>query len=67
METLTSGIRDVEDSALEFTALFVAAAVVMLVAWRGRRDLAIILCLVALAACTATFLHHATDTLKLSF
>ncbi len=52
---------------MEFTALFLAAAVVMLVAWRGRRSLALTLFAVLLAAGVATYMHHATDTLKLSF
>lgn len=52
---------------MEFTALFLAIVVVMLIAWRGSRALALSLSLVVLVACAATFLHHATDTLKLSF
>jgi hypothetical protein len=52
---------------MEFTALFLAAAVVMLVAWRGSRSLALTLLAVTLIASIATYLHHATDTLKLSF
>jgi len=40
---------------------------VMLVAWRGSRSLAFTLFAVVLAASVATYLHHATDTLKLSF
>ena len=52
---------------MEFTALFLAAAFVMLVAWRGPRGLALALFAVLLTACVATYLHHATDTLKLSF
>jgi phosphatidylglycerophosphate synthase len=52
---------------MEFTALFLAVAVVMLVAWRGPRSLALILFAAVLIASVATYLHHATDTLKLSF
>jgi phosphatidylglycerophosphate synthase len=52
---------------MEFTALFLAVAVVMLVAWRGPRRLALTLFAVVLLASIATYLHHATDTLKLSF
>ena len=52
---------------MEFTALFIAAAIVMLVGWRGSRSLALILFAALLIASVATYLHHATDTLKLSF
>lgn len=54
---------------MEFTALFLAAAIVMLVAWRGPRPVALALALFAalLVASLATYLHHATDILKLSF
>ena len=52
---------------MEFTALFVAVTIVMLVAWFGRRSLALALFAVVLAASVATDLPHATDTLKLSF
>jgi hypothetical protein len=52
---------------MEFTALFLAVAVVMLVAWRGPRSLALTLFAAVLLASIATYLHHATDTLKLSF
>lgn len=52
---------------MEFTALFLAAAIVMLVSWRGSRTLAMSLFAVLLVACAATYFHHATDTLKLSF
>lgn len=52
---------------MEFTLLFLILAVVMLIAWRGPRLLAIGLCGAVLIACIATYLHHATDTLKLSF
>jgi hypothetical protein len=52
---------------MEFTILFLAIAIVMLVAWRGPRPLAMGLFGVVLVACVATYLHHATDVLKLSF
>ena len=52
---------------MEFTALFLAVTVVMLVAWRGRRSLALVLFAGVLLASLATYLHHATDALKLSF
>lgn len=52
---------------MEFTALFLAVTFVMLVAWDGPRSLALTLFAVVLVASIATYLHHATDTLKLSF
>jgi hypothetical protein len=52
---------------MEFTLLFLATAIVMLVAWRGPRPLALGLFAATVIACVATYLHHATDTLKLSF
>jgi Family of unknown function (DUF5993) len=52
---------------MEFTALFLAVTVVMLVAWWGARTLALALTAATLAASVATYLHHATDVLKLSF
>jgi hypothetical protein len=52
---------------MEFTVLFLAIAIVMLVAWRGPRPLALGLFAAVLVACVATYLHHATDTLNLSF
>ncbi|HEY0569393.1 MAG TPA: DUF5993 family protein [Xanthobacteraceae bacterium] len=52
---------------MEFTALFLAVTIVMLVAWRGSRPLALALYAAVLIACVATYLHHATDPLKLSF
>lgn len=52
---------------MEFTALFLAIAIVMLVAWYGSQSLALVLSAAVLVACVATYLHHATDTLKLSF
>jgi hypothetical protein len=52
---------------MEFTLLFLADVIVMLVAWRGPRPLAMSLFAAVLIACVATYLHHATDVLKLSF
>ena len=52
---------------MEFTLLFLAASILMLVAWRGSRALALGLYTAVMVACAATYLHHATDTLKLSF
>jgi hypothetical protein len=52
---------------MEFTALFLAVAIVMLIAWRGSRPLALGLFAAALVACVATYQHHATDTLQLLF
>ena len=52
---------------MEFTALFLAATIVMLAAWSRARTLALALFGATLLGCIATFLHHATDTLKLSF
>jgi len=52
---------------MEFTALFLAVTIVMLVAWRGPRSLALAMFAAVMLAAVATYLHHATDTLKLSF
>jgi hypothetical protein len=52
---------------MEFTALFLAVTIVMLAAWRGTRTLALALFAVTLVACVVTYLHHASDVLKLSF
>ena len=52
---------------MEFTALFLAVTVVMLVAWRGPRKLTLTLFAVLLIACVATYFHHASDALTLSF
>ena len=52
---------------MEFTALFLAILIVMIVAWRGSRALAMALLVLVLVGSVATFLHHATDALKLSF
>jgi uncharacterized protein DUF5993 len=52
---------------MEFTALFLAVTIVMLVAWYGSRTLALLLFAAVLTGSVATYLHHATDVLKLSF
>jgi len=52
---------------MEFTGLFLAVAVVQLVAWRGLRPLAVGLFAATLIAAVLTYLHHASDTLNLSF
>jgi hypothetical protein len=52
---------------MEFTLLFLAIAIVMLAGWRGPRSLALGLFAAVMVASVATYLHHATDTLKLSF
>jgi hypothetical protein len=52
---------------MEFAALFLAVTVVMIAAWRGARTIALALFAVTLIASVATYLHHATDVLKLSF
>jgi Family of unknown function (DUF5993) len=52
---------------MEFTLLFLAVTIVLLAAWLGPRMLALVLFGVTLAASIATYLHHATDVLKLSF
>jgi hypothetical protein len=44
---------------MEFTVLFLAVTIVIIVAWWGTRPLAL--------ASVATYLHHASDVLKLSF
>jgi hypothetical protein len=66
-------IRQVEISSLqsgkkmEFTVLFLCSLVVMAVSWWGSRRLALALFSIVLVASVATYLHHATDTLNLSF
>jgi Family of unknown function (DUF5993) len=54
-------------TTMEFAALFLAVTIVMLAAWWGTRALALALFAVTLMACVATYLHHASDVLKLSF
>ena len=52
---------------MEFSALFLGLAVAMAVTWWGSRTLALALFAAILIASAATYLHHATDVLKLSF
>jgi len=52
---------------MEFTALFLGLAAVLLVAYFGRRRLALVLFAVTFIASVAIYLHHATDRLQLSF
>jgi hypothetical protein len=52
---------------MEFAALFLAVTIVMLVAWWGSRAAALALFALTFIASIATYLHHATDVLKLSF
>jgi Family of unknown function (DUF5993) len=52
---------------MEFTLLFLAVTIVLVAAWLGSRVLALALFGATLAASVATYLHHATDVLKLSF
>ena len=52
---------------MEFSALFLGIVVVMASSWWGSRRLALALFSVLLVASVATFFHHATDALKLSF
>lgn len=52
---------------MEFSALFLGITVVMAVAWWGSRKLALALFAAVLIASAATYIHHATDALKLSF
>jgi hypothetical protein len=52
---------------MEFTILFLCVLVIMAVSWWGSRRLALALFSIALVASVATFFHHATDVLNLSF
>ena len=52
---------------MEFTALFLAVTVVMLACWWGSRTLALALFGATFIGGVATYLHHATDALTLSF
>jgi Family of unknown function (DUF5993) len=66
----SSRIRRCEASPgapMEFTALFLAVTIVMVAAWWGTRTVALALFAATLLACIATYLHHASDALKLSF
>jgi hypothetical protein len=52
---------------MEFTALFLAVTIAQLAAWCGSRPLALVLFAATLTAAVLTYLHHARDTLNLSF
>ena len=52
---------------MEFSALFLGVFFVMAVAWWGPRRMAMALFGLVLLASIATFIHHATDVLNLSF
>jgi hypothetical protein len=52
---------------MEFTVLFLCVLVAMAVSWWGSHRLALALFSIVLVASVATYLHHATDTLNLSF
>lgn len=52
---------------MEFAALFLAMTIVQLAAWLGARTLTLVLFAATFVASVATFVHHATDVLKLSF
>lgn len=52
---------------MEFTALFLSVTILLGAAWLGTRTLALMLFGATLLASIATYLHHATDILKLSF
>jgi hypothetical protein len=52
---------------MEFTLLFLAVTIVLLVAWYGTRTLALALFAATLIACVVTYLHHASAVLNLSF
>jgi hypothetical protein len=47
--------------------LFLLFGATMVVAWTGRRKVAIGFFFLAIALTIADYLHHATDALKLSF
>src|SRR4029450_1718857 len=64
---LVQNARPNGSTTMEFTALFLAVTVVMVVAWWGTRTLALALFAATLLASIATYLHHASDVLKLSF
>jgi Family of unknown function (DUF5993) len=55
------------EEKMEFAILFLCVLVVMAVSWRGSPRLALALFSIVLVASLATYLHHATDTLNLSF
>jgi Family of unknown function (DUF5993) len=55
------------EKKMEFTALFLSVLAVMAASWWGSHHLALALFSIALVASVAIYLHHATDTLNLSF
>jgi hypothetical protein len=65
----TDGVRSFAagDAPMEFTLLFLAVLIAMLAAWIGPRPLGLALFAVVFVAAVATYLHHASDVLKLSF
>ena len=52
---------------MEFTALFLGLTIVLLVASLGQRSFALLLFAATFITSVATYLHHATDRLQLSF
>jgi ABC-type proline/glycine betaine transport system permease subunit len=56
-----------EGEKMEFAALFLSILVVLAITWWGSRQWALALFTIALIASVATYFHHATDVLKLSF
>ena len=52
---------------MDFTLLFLAVTIVLIAAWYGTRTLALSLFAATLLACIATYLHHASSVLNLSF
>jgi hypothetical protein len=52
---------------MEFTALFLGLTVALLVAALGSRRIALALFAVTFITSIAIYLHHATDSLQLSF
>jgi Family of unknown function (DUF5993) len=55
------------EAPMEFTLLFLGVLIVMLAVWLGPRPLGLTLFAVVFVAAVATYLHHASDVLKLSF
>jgi hypothetical protein len=60
-------IRYLRADAMEFILLFLAVLIVMLTAWLGPRGLALALFAATFVGAVATYLHHASDVLTLSF
>jgi hypothetical protein len=52
---------------MEFTLLLMAITAILVAAWQGSRALTLTLFALTLVASVATYLHHATDKLNLSF